>query len=96
MAIAKERRNNMKLSNQMQQLIELMKRHFKEEAQMDVVSTTFGNVTSLTLVENAESGKYGVIFLANWEAENLKEGVDVEKLAAELKFTRGYRLKDLL
>lgn len=86
----------MEVSKEMQQLIDLMKQHFKEEAHMTVESVTFGSVKDLVLIKNKETGKYGVIFPHDWEKNNLKEGVDVEKLAASLEFVCGYRMKDLL
>lgn len=86
----------MELSEKMQQLIALMKQHFKEEADITVEEISFGTVKDLVLVENEDNGKYGVLFPRNWEEENLKEGVDIEELAAGLMFVQGYRVKDLL
>lgn len=86
----------MEVSKKMQQLIELMKQHLKEEADITVDAVTFGSVTDLVLVKNEETKKYGVVFPADWEEKNLKEGVNLEELAAGLKFVWGYRIKDLL
>lgn len=82
-------------SKEMEMLITLIKKNFKERAEMEIVATAFGTVDNIVIVEEGNSGRYGLIIPMEWKTKDFT-GVNLEELAVNIKFSRGYRLKDLL
>lgn len=77
------------------EFVEVLKKHAKSEAGIDVVAVTFGHVSENVLVHNKEFDNYSIIFPIEWKDKDLS-GVDLDELVSTLTFVQGFRLNDLL
>ncbi len=81
-----------------QQLEEIVRRHLKEEANIENVNFSILNTgekeETLTIVREGNSKEYVVFFPIKYENMDLK-GKDLEKMAEDFRFRWGYRLRDL-
>lgn len=76
------------------EFVEILKKHAKEDAGIDLVDVTFGDVSQNVIVHTRDDN-YGLIFPLEWKDKDLS-GLNLDELASSLTFVPGIRLKDLL
>ncbi len=81
------------ISKEMMELIELIKSLFKEKADMEIVSTSFGDASEFVVVKIKDG--YKVIIPLEWKTKELK-GENLIEIVANIKFCKGYTIEELL